>query len=733
VTARHPSFRLFVLLAAAGLVAAGCRRDAGEVELSAAATPLAELAAAARTVVETPRIDLGDPADRDHLERGWGPDESGSEGTFAWSGGDAAVLGFDVVEPRDGTLALRGWSYPLPAGEPQRVLVRLNGAELQTLDVTTAPETFRLPVAARRFVAGENRLELVPARRLQRPGEPAWATGWDLVRIRAEEPPPPPRFGASGELFLPARTALAWTLELPAESWLAWDDVAREGEARLEVRVRAEGEAERALPAETSGRLRLTGSAGALVELSLAAVGPGGAIRLAGARLHRPLAPPGPAAPEPLVAAERPNLVVYLIDTLRADHLGAYGYPLATSPAIDAFARGALLFREARAQAPWTKPAVATLLTGVYPPTHGADRRSRGLAPEVTTLAERLAAAGYQTAFFTTNPTVTANFGFDRGFETYRYLSEPSGKGRKRKHVDSAAIHREVVSWLDRRDAARPFFLVVHTLDPHDPYTPPARLQERFAPGVDAAVACCIRAHELAALTPEQSRERARQMVALYDAEIAQNDESFGALLAELARRDLDERSAIVLTSDHGEEFFDHGGWRHAMTLYEEVLRVPLIVRLPGGAAGGRTLDAPVDQIDLAPTLLALAGAPPAPELPGESWLGVIAGGAPPDPESLAWLEHPSFSLAGIVRAGWKGVRNAGGWRPPLERGPFELYALDRDPREATDLAGREPLRRRWLAGQLAAREARLGRTTAAPEVAIDPELERSLRALGYF
>lgn len=724
------STRLPALLLSSALVVA-CRGE--RTSLPAASTPLVELSTSARAIVETARIDLGDPADRGHLERGWGPDESGSEGSFAWSGGEEATLRFDVVEPRDTTVALRGWSYPLPAGAPQRVELRLNGVPIETLELSTAPATFRLEVAAERFVAGENRLSLVPSRWLERPGELAWATGWDLVRLHAEEAPQPPRFGGAGELILPARTALSWTLELPAGCWLAWDGVTRDGEAGLEIGVRQEGEPERTRRADGPGRIPLTGYEPGLVEVTLRSLGPSGALRLAGARLHRAPAPPVSPDPASPLAGARPNLVVYLIDTLRADHLGAYGYPLATSPAIDAFAREAVRWREMRAQAPWTKPAVATLLTGLYPPTHGAERRSRGLAPEVTTLAERLAAGGYQTAFFTTNPTVTAAFGFDRGFETYRYLSAPRGEGRKRKHVDSAAIHREVVAWLDRRDAARPFFLVVHTLDPHDPYTPPERFKRRFAPEVDTSVACCIRAHELAALTPEASRERARQMAALYDAEIAQNDESFGALVAELARRDLLDRSAVVLTSDHGEEFYDHGGWRHAMSLYEEVLRVPLVIRLPGGARAGTTLDAPADQVDLAPTLLALAGLPAPGDLPGESWLRALEGGAPPDAESLSWLEHPAFSLAGIVRDGWKGIRNSGGWRPPLERGPFELYDLRRDPREANDLAGAEPLRRHGLVGRLGAREARLGRTADAPEVAIDPELERSLRALGYF
>ncbi len=718
-------------------LAARCRRPSRWVRatpepLPAGRVELVELATVARPIVETVRIDVGDPADREHLESGWGPDESGSEGTFAWSGGEAATLRFEVVDPRNATLTLRGWSYPLPGVDEQSVTVRLNGAELETFPLGTAPDTVRLPVAARRFRAGENRLELRPARRLARAGEPAWATGWDFVSFHAGGSPAPPTIGAAGEILLPARSALAWTLDLPPDSWLAWDGLGRAGEARLEIGVRAEGGVERAQRFDGSGQLRLTGAAGALVELSLRSRGGSGRLRLAGARLHQSLAPAAAAAaatPESL----RPNLIVYLIDTLRADHLGCYGYPLPTSPRIDAFARESVLWREARSQSSWTKPAVATLLTGLYPITHGADRRARGLAPDVVTLADRLAAAGYQTAFFTTNPTVTAKFGFDRGFDEFHYLSHPRGRGRGRGHVDSAQIHRQVVAWLERRDPARPFFLVVHTLDPHDPYNPPERFKRRFAPDVDATVACCIRAHELAALTPGAARARAQEMVALYDGEIAQNDESFGALYDELARRDLLERSALLLTADHGEEFYDHGGWRHASTLYEEVLRIPLILRLPGGAERGRAIDAPADLIDIAPTLLALVGLEVPATLPGESWLPALGGLAPPAGESFAWLEHPSFSIASVLRDSWKGVRSRGGWRLPLERGSDELFELRADPGERRNLTGASSLRRNWLLDRLAATEARQSRAAPAADVAIEPELERELRALGYF
>jgi arylsulfatase A-like enzyme len=710
--------------AVGALVAAACA--APPAPLPPERLALSELSPP-RAIVETAAIDIGDASAREHLESGWGADETSPEGSFAWSGGGAAVVRFEVVEPRDATFALRGWAYPLPDEAEQSIAARLDGVELARFALPRQPTTIRLPVPAQRLAAGEHRLELVPSR-LARAGEPAWAAAWDALRLQAAPPAAPPRVEPSGELVLPARTALAWTDELPAGTWMAWDAVTRAGAATLEVAVRVEQGEARAERFTGGGRIRLTADRAALVEVALRSLGTG-ELRVAGARLHRPASPPPAAPASAAVAGARPNLVVYVVDTLRADHLGCYGYERPTSPRLDAFAREAVRWSEARAQSSWTKPAMATLLTGHYPITHGADLRARGLAEGIESIGGRLAAAGYESAFFTTNPTVTASFGFDRGFSTYRYLSR--AEGRRRRSVGADEIHAEVVDWLARRDVAKPFLLVVHTLDPHDPYFPGEPYKSRFAPDVDPEIAGYVRGEELALLAEEPARERARQMRALYDAEIAQNDAAFGALLDELDRRRLAPTTAVLFTSDHGEEFFDHGGWRHAETLYEEVLRVPLLLRLPGGAHGGRRIDAPADQIDVAPTLLDLAGVAVPAELPGASWLPALAGNAPPGGESLAWLEHPSLSLASATRDGWKWIRNRGAWRPPLTRGPDELYHLARDGGERVDLTAKEPRRRHWLAGRLAAAVAR-HRRAAGAEVPIDPELDRALRALGY-
>ncbi len=582
----------------------------------------------------------------------------------------------------------------------------------------------------------------------------------------AQASPAPEIDVAGGAIRLPVGTAVEATLELAAGTRLAWQSVEATGTAHLEVTVERESAAarSRAVKPGAAGAFELNDRERepALVHFALRAPGTSGAVRVQGLHLERLLPPAGggatsaalaPPPPATATAGSRPDLIVYLIDTLRADHLGCYGYPRPTSPRIDGFAAGAVLFRHGRAQSSWTKPAVATVLTGLFPGAHGAQLRSQRIHDGVETLAERLQAAGYETALFTTNTNVVARFGFDQGWDSFRYLTHR--KGRKHEHLDAAEMNAEIFAWLaerERRHPAKPLFLFVHTLDPHDPYRPREEFRRRLAPEVDLEAACCARSNELAGLSGEAARRRAAAAMALYDAEIAQNDDAFGEFVDELDRRGLGAAAAVLLTADHGEEFFEHGGWKHGFTLYEELLRIPFVLRLPGErgrASAGRTVEAPVDQIDIAPTLLALAGVPPAPELPGRDVRRLIAttAAAAGEPHtSFAWLVRPGSVLSAAREGRWKSIGFVGehrvapgdgvALRPAVERPDRELYDLARDPGERASLldpARRRSLRELWLEGKLAAALARYGGGLPAEEAEIDPELEKSLRALGYF
>lgn len=744
--------------------------------------PLAAFAAALRTTSESTAIDFGATTPERALREGWGPPEPGPESSFRWGAGPLSRVSFELVAARDIELQLRAWSFPFADGGEQRVEAYVNGQPVggRTVPATATAWTFEVPAA--RVRAGENLLELRYARWNERPNEAPWAVAWDGLRFdtgwdRTSLPGAVEIDAARGDLSLPAGTAVDATLDLPPGSRLVWDAVERSGGARLEVAVEGEAAAaseisetaERAERVTAGGAVELTAgrSARGLARFALRSIGTEGRVIVHGLHLEQPQRAPGaevaaagtPAAPlaaetQPGLAAQ-PNLILYVIDTLRADHLGCYGYARPTSPRIDRFAAESILYRHGRAQSSWTKPAVASILTGLYPVAHGAQLRSQRIHESVETLSERLQALGYETALFTTNANVSGRFGFGQGWDEFRYLTHR--KGRKREHFDAVEMNQEVFAWLAaraRRATPAPFFLVVHTLEPHDPYRPREEFRARLAPGVDVESACCGGSAKLAALTGEAAARRAVAAMALYDAEIAQNDAAFGDLLDELDRRGLAERSAVLLTADHGEEFFDHGGWKHGFTLYEEMLRIPLILRLPTGSEGRRAgaVSLPADQIDIAPTFLALAGAAPAPELPGRDLRELLAdeaAGEAAERASFAWLERPGAESVAMVAGGWKLVRFAGdpGARGSGEAarlpafGPREtparaLYDLDHDPGERAsrlDLAARRSLRELWLEGRLASGLARYGGHGPAEEAVIDPELEKSLRALGYF
>ncbi|HSM12738.1 MAG TPA: sulfatase, partial [Thermoanaerobaculia bacterium] len=686
------------------------------------------------------RIDFGAPGARARLWSGWGPDEQGPEGSFAWGHGERSSLTVDLVEPRDLRLVLRGWSFPFADDPPQQVTVSVNGEELGRRWVPTRPTEIEFEVPAKLWRSGENRVELGAARVHRARGEPAWSVAWDALRLGGvAEPEAVPELDAAGGRVLPAGTALEWTLDLPGGAWLAWAGLVANDGARLEIAVRTEGEEDEQTGEFGSGAGRFRASAdGAphrLRRISLRCPPGRGRVVLAGGRLHAPGLDLEPAAAVQragaLPPAPRPNVLVYVIDTLRADRLGCYGYPRGTSPRIDAFARGAARFREGWAQSSWTRPAMASLLTGLLPITHQAEDTSDRIPERVETLAERLARTGYATAMITTNGNVAARFGFRQGFSEFRYL--PERRKSREVHVQSDEVNREVFAWLDRRDPARPFFLVVHTTDPHDPYTPGRELRERLAPGIDPEIGWVREMRRAEQMTGEEARSRAEQASLLYDGEIAANDASFGALLDRLERLGLDGTTAIFLTSDHGEEFWEHGGWTHGKTLYEEQLRIPFLVRLPSGAGAGTAPQGPAEQIDLAPTVLELAGIARPREMPGRSLLAEIeAGGERRNGASLAFLVHGRNRGDAVLLSEWKLIRTER-TESLLLRPPLELYALGSDPAESRNRVLERDLRRTWLEGELRAAEGLFrSRLPRARPVRIDRELADRLRALGY-
>jgi arylsulfatase A-like enzyme len=401
--------------------------------------------------------------------------------------------------------------------------------------------------------------------------------------------------------------------------------------------------------------------------------------------------------------AVRPNVLVILVDTLRRDRLTPYGYRRETSPEIARRLAGAgTVMEDAYSQAPWTLPSVVSMMTGRYPgELLGADMTGYGIPAGVLTTAERLGRAGYETAGFLANPTLHVGAGFERGFRTF--YAPPADVEWLRRHADD--LNRHALPWIAAyQDQDRPFFLYLHYIDPHDPYDNPEVVGNRspfegeYRGPVAGDWVHGIYAGKLVLSDP--ARDIAH-LSALYDSEVHYVDRAIGQVLAGL-RPEVLANTLVVLTADHGEELFDHGGWKHGQTLYEEQIHVPLIWRWDGHIPAGRRLAGTVRLLDVAPTLAAAAGAAPDPGWEGVDLLPALTGAAP-----LA--ERPAFAeglAGGPLRAAAVLGRlklivfnrqepfapsdelQAHLWRQDLGRmARVELYDLAHDPGERHDLA----------------------------------------------
>jgi arylsulfatase A-like enzyme len=404
------------------------------------------------------------------------------------------------------------------------------------------------------------------------------------------------------------------------------------------------------------------------------------------------------------VAADRPNVVLISVDTLRPDHLGCYGYARATSPTIDRLAAEGTLFEVAISSSSWTLPAHAALFTGLPDSVHGADRGSRKLEPERRTLAEAIRAAGYRTLGIWTGPLLAPKFGFAQGFD--RYVSHEDGtdadlfdseKYRDEWEAVSEKAQR-VVTGPDIEDRIRdlivapmeqPFFLFVHLWDVHYDYIPPAPFDTLF----DSAYAGGVDGRNLTELLrwgPEDIDPRdLDHLKALYDGEIASTDRQVQFIVDRLHDLGFADETLIILTADHGEEFFEHGLFGHKRALYDESIRIPLVFWYPGHVPAGQRIEKPVRIIDIAPTILEFVGAVGLPDILGRSLLSEILqpGGSPPSPAAISQLTIDQKTGAGLLAirtADWKLVTG------PNPDDVVGLWDLKNDPFEQDNVYGRD-------------------------------------------
>ncbi|HZM71000.1 MAG TPA: sulfatase, partial [Candidatus Cryosericum sp.] len=358
----------------------------------------------------------------------------------------------------------------------------------------------------------------------------------------------------------------------------------------------------------------------------------------------------------------RPNILLIVVDTARADRFSTNGYARDTTPAIAALGREGAVYLRAYAPSPWTLPSHASLFTGLYPSSHGADSGHLRLDERLPFLARRLREAGYRTQAYVENPWVGKDYNFHPGFDTFdevwrrvRGTEGDMGAGEVSGKVE------RWLAWRDQNDDARrrPFFIFINYFEPHLPYNPPEPERGRFlAAGGALGGRAAAAAPDVERLRRFKHPEEVRQILGagslgpddfrtlsdLYDGEIAYVDRRIGEVVASLRGHGLIDETVVVVTSDHGEMLGEHGFMDHKFTLYEPVLRIPLVVRYPRAVPGGQRLDTPVLLQDLYPTLLGLAGAEGMADGagdPGEGWppdsfplpgIPALASGAVPGP-----------------------------------------------------------------------------------------------------
>jgi len=430
------------------------------------------------------------------------------------------------------------------------------------------------------------------------------------------------------------------------------------------------------------------------------------------------------------------NLLLISLDTLRPDHLGCYGSPRGTSPTIDALAARGVRFADASSAAPWTLPSHATMLTGLYPSHHGVKGNENKLAPDKTTLAEVLAANGFQTFCVASTLNVAdPRSAVLQGFapEHVHYVRETQdGPGKKQLLVNSGP---EVVAaaraFLAARDTAKPFFLFTHFYDAHTDFTPDAEHRARFvapyAGRIDGSTAQLLALRDKVRLAPDDLR----YLRELYDAEIAQLDGVLGGFLQGLEREGLLADTLVVLVSDHGEEFYEHGGLLHGRTQYDELLRVPLILAGPG-VPQGKVVETPVSLVDLMPTVLARFGlAAPGP-LDGVDLSPGWSGGALPPRVLFGEADHNNM-VDGKPVEDIKRSARLGHEKLHLDRltGQTQLFDLAADPAETKDLAAAAPEKVELLRAALA-RFLDGAAAGAKTDEALSPADAALLRDLGY-
>jgi arylsulfatase A-like enzyme len=713
----------------------------------------------AQAPAESALIDFGTPAAHAYLLDGWSTDDE--RRSFVWAVGESSSIRLFIGEPRQLAFVVRCWPFTWEKGPIQTITFIVNDHPVADLRLHHNSSEYRVAIPAEALLWGENRvvfryaysqrpMDVIPGSTDARP----LAVAWDSLSIKGVRSVPTPRVQTDDHgaaLIVPFASQVDYYLPIAPGSELAIDGISPSGSTAtlgdgsyLQVELQTVGSdtqqtAELQQTAKPS-RIPVPVSAQQLARISFRAVraehsgaADGLQVKHPVLRAPKPPVPPPAHCDAPAVDGhpQRPNVFIYLIDTLRADHLGCYGYAKPTSPHIDAFAREATLFRNAQAQCSWTRPSVASVFTGMTTRGHGVHKRDDILGP-TQTLARLLQDAGYETAGFITNGQVSEPFGLSQGFKTYEHLRESKSA---EVHQLSDRLNEAAFQWLEHRPAGRPIFLYLHATDPHAPYMPRSPFREQFAPDVtDPQTGSLDTVQALLTGHLKASDDFIVKLIELYDAEIAFVDAQFGIFLQKLKDLGLYESSVIVLVADHGEAFNDHGRWEHANSLFEELLNVPLVIKFPDGWGGGKTVASMARQMDILPTVLDVLHEPVPAAVQGRSLLPLLIcpDEGREDRRSYAYLGGfgGGIEMESLLADNLKLIHYIHYDRP---RPDIELYDVANDPKEEHNLAATRSIEAGYLRSMLPAYQRR---SQAAPAVqspaVIDDALNERLRALGY-
>lgn len=437
----------------------------------------------------------------------------------------------------------------------------------------------------------------------------------------------------------------------------------------------------------------------------------------------------------PLTYPPKPKRVIVIaVDTLRVDHVSAFGYKRPTTPNLARMmAKEGIGFEAAHSQASWTLPSTVSLMTSLRPYAHGVEDREQTLHPDVPTVAGAFSKSKWISAAFVTHIYVSSMFGINSGFDEFYELSI-DWKFREGKQLRAEELNQNVFPWL-AANQEKPFFLYLHYFDPHWDYDPPPPFDTKFTdPDYDGPASGSWKfIHKFVPKSKLMAKADLEHVKALYDGEIAYTDHHLGRLFKHLKKLKMWDDTLLVILSDHGEELQDHRSMHHIRTLYEEVLRVPLIVKPPGGrpATWQKRVKARVSTLDVAPTVLDLAGIDIPKTFQGRSLLPLLNYDGPDRPVFARTMRHKSDSMA-LIGDDKKLIMPFGRKKNARD----ELYDLEKDPKEKRSVAVDYPATTHKLKKEINALTAvgvrELGLPGAGKDADLSDDQKALLKSLGY-